>query len=212
MDELPGKRRRATAEETRERILDSAAEVLRRSGLAQARTKEIARVAGYSEATLYKHFDDKTDLLLAVMRHRFPPFVDVLAELPTRVGHGQVRETLTEVTAKAVRFFEHGSPLLGSLFADPELLRRHRENMLQRGAGPFNVNRALADYLRAERDLGRIRPDTDPEAVSSLLVGACFQRGFFEAFSGGLEGFPPVERFTADLVAAALPHGPGEPS
>lgn len=205
MDEPPRKRRRASAEETREHILDSAADVLRRSGLAQARTKEIARVAGYSEATLYKHFEDKTDLLLAVMRHRFPPFVDVLAELPTRVGHGEVHKTLAEVTAKAVEFFRHGSPLLGSLFADPELLRRHREELVQRGAGPLNVNRAVADYLRAERDLGRVRADTDPEAVASLLVGACFQRGFFEAFSSGLEDFPPIGRFTADLVAAVLP-------
>lgn len=204
MDEPPRKRRRASAAETREHILDSAADVLRRSGLAQARTKEIARVAGYSEATLYKHFEDKTDLLLAVMRHRFPPFVDVLAELPTRVGRGEVRETLVEVMAKAVAFFRHGSPLLGSLFADPELLRRHREELSRRGAGPLNVNRAFADYLRAERDLGRVRADTDPEAVASLLVGACFQRGFFEAFFDGLEDFPPIDRFTADLVAAAL--------
>jgi AcrR family transcriptional regulator len=176
MDERPRKRRRASAEETREHLLDSAADVLRGSGLAQARTKEIARVAGYSEATLYKHFEDKTDLLLAVMRDRFPPFVDVLAELPARVGHGEVRETLAELAAKAVGFFRHGAPLLGSLFADPELLRRHREGMAQRGAGPLNVNRAFADYLGAERDLGRIRAE-----------------------------FPPVEKFMADLVAAALP-------
>ncbi|WP_435113391.1 TetR/AcrR family transcriptional regulator [Nocardiopsis synnemataformans] len=204
MEERPRTRRRASAEETREHLLDSAADVLRRFGMAHATTKEIARAAGYSEATLYKHFEDKSDLLLSVMRHRFPPFVEVLAELPDRVGRGSVRDTLTELMAKAVDFFRYGAPMLGSLFADPELLRRHQEGMRQRGAGPLNVNRGLADYLRAERDLGRVRPDTDTDAVASLLVGACFQRGFFEAFSSGSEDFPPIDRFTADLVAAVI--------
>ncbi|HEX4258089.1 MAG TPA: helix-turn-helix domain-containing protein, partial [Streptosporangiaceae bacterium] len=46
--------------DTRDRILDAATHVMRTRGFARTTTKEIARAAGYSEATLYKHFQDKT--------------------------------------------------------------------------------------------------------------------------------------------------------
>lgn len=201
MEGEPGKRRRRmSAADTRDHILDTAAEVMHRLGMARATTKEIARTAGYSEATLYKHFTDKSELMLAVLRHRFPPFVADLAQLPERAGQGRVRATLVDLVTKAVPFFQHGAPMLGSLFADPDLLRRHREGLERHDAGPLNVNRGVAAYLAAERDLGRVPRETDPEAVAALLVGACFQRGFFAAFSGGQEQFPPIERYAADLV------------
>lgn len=199
----PRKRRRTSAAHTREHLLDTAAEVMRESGMAHATTKRIAQAAGYSEATLYKHFADKSELLLAVMRHRFPPFVEDLRALPEKAGQGTVRAHLLDVIAGAVPFFRHGAPMLGSLFAEPELLHRHREGMRHHGAGPLNVNRAVAAYLEAERALGRVPQGTDPDTVASLLIGACFQRGFFEAFSGGTENFPPLERFAAGLVDAA---------
>ncbi|MGW5877609.1 TetR/AcrR family transcriptional regulator [Nocardiopsis terrae] len=199
----PGRRRRSTPERTREHLLDSAAEVLRELGMARATTKEIARAAGYSEATLYKHFTDKSDLLLAVMRHRFPPFVEVLAELPGRVGRKDVRGTLLDLVPRAVAFYRHGAPMLGSLFADPGLLARHREGMAGHGAGPLNVNRALAAYLDDERALGRLPTGVDPGAAASLLVGACFQRGFLEAFLGH-DDFPPIELHAAELVDTLL--------
>ncbi len=60
---------------TRDVILDAAAGILRERGLANTTTRQIAAAAGYSEATLYKHFADKADLLLAVLRERSTGFV-----------------------------------------------------------------------------------------------------------------------------------------
>ena len=204
MEGEPGKRRpRSTAAQTRRHILDTAADVLDRLGMARATTKEIARASGYSEATLYKHFTDKSELILEVMRHRFPPFVEDLARMPERAGQGGVRDNLVDLVTRAVPFFRHGAPMLGSLFAEPELLRRHREGMDRHGAGPLNVNHGFAAYLEAERRLGRVPEDTDPDASAALLVGACFQRGYLEAFSEGGADFPPLERFASDVVAAS---------
>ena len=47
-----------TGSSTRDRMLDAAYTVMRTRGLARATTKEIAREAGFSEAALYKHFED----------------------------------------------------------------------------------------------------------------------------------------------------------
>src|ERR1700733_13336135 len=71
--------------DTRDRILDAAAHVMRTRGFARTTTKEIARAAGYSEATLYKHFLDKTDLFLAVLKERLPSLGSTLSALSAAI-------------------------------------------------------------------------------------------------------------------------------
>ncbi|GAA4550523.1 TetR/AcrR family transcriptional regulator [Amycolatopsis samaneae] len=168
---------------TRDQMLDAAAHVMRTRGLARATTKEIARAAGFSEAALYKHFRDKTDLFLAVLSERAPSsLTTLLGGLNDRVGQGSVSETLEEVAREAIRFYNHNFPMAASIFSEPQLLAAHRETMRERGVGPQHVTEVLADYLAAERKLGRIRPDADPRAAAGLLLGACFQRGFLSHF------------------------------
>jgi len=199
------RRGRATAADTRERIVDAAAQVMETLGLARATTKQIARAAGYSEATLYKHFSDKTELLLAVLGERLPPLVGLLTRLLDEAGQGAVAERLEEVASQAVRFYERQFPMFASLFAEPALLARYRQALAAVGAGPHRANQALAAYLRAERDLGRIPSSVDPEAAAAMLLGACFQRAFFSAFSG--EPIPAAERarLAASLVTCLRP-------
>jgi len=62
---------------TRERIIDATERVIQQRGLARVTTKEIARAAGVAEGTLFKYFERKDDLLLAVVEEHLPPFVAV---------------------------------------------------------------------------------------------------------------------------------------
>ena len=84
----------------------------------------------------------------------------------------------------ALAFYGESFPMSVSVFSEPGLLTRHREEMERRGAGPQKANEALVAYLEAERDLGRVRDDADPEAAAAMLLGACFQRAFLASFSG----------------------------
>ena len=61
--------RSASPEETRERILIAAREVIGRKGKRGATTREIADVAGVNEATLFRHFGTKESLLVACAQH-----------------------------------------------------------------------------------------------------------------------------------------------
>jgi AcrR family transcriptional regulator len=83
------------------------------SGLARSTTKEIARAAGYSEGTLYKHFESKEDPFPSVLAERLPSFLALVEELPERVGRGTVRETLEEVASKALAFYGEIVPAEG---------------------------------------------------------------------------------------------------
>jgi AcrR family transcriptional regulator len=169
---------------TRDDILDAAAKVMRTQGFARATTKSIAQVAGYSEAALYKHFDDKAAILLAVMHERMPQLPSSLMELIGNPGTGTVRANLTRLARTAIDFYIDGFPILVSLFSSQELLTAHRRRMQELNAGPHKAQEGLILYLREEQKLGRIRRTADVEAAAALLFGACFQRGFEVNFTG----------------------------
>ncbi len=169
---------------TRDVILDAAAHVMHSRGLAYATTKEIARAAGYSEATLYKHFKDKSELLVAVLRERSSGFVPLMKALHDRAGEATVLETLAEVALAAIAWYEHGFPMLASVFSDPKILASHREGLRRQGAGPHKANEAVAAYLGAEQRLSRVRAEADVDAAAGLLLGACFQYAFLSHMSG----------------------------
>jgi AcrR family transcriptional regulator len=75
--------RSTSPEETRERILIAAREVIGRKGKRGATTREIADVAGVNEATIFRHFGTKEALLVACAQ-RFCGYLelaDVAAQL-----------------------------------------------------------------------------------------------------------------------------------
>lgn len=174
---------------SREEIVAAAAKVMREQGYAHATTKAIARTAGYSEAMLYKHFRDKTDLFLSVLGEELPALGATLADLTADPGQAPLRDNLARLARLGLAFYLEGFPIAVSVFSSRELLRSHRERL--RGHGPHLLLRGVAEYLRAEAALGRISAGTDVEAAASLLLGACFQQAFLATFE---------ERQPADLA------------
>ncbi|PSL02194.1 TetR family transcriptional regulator [Haloactinopolyspora alba] len=188
---------------TRDRILDAAARIMRTDGVAGATTKEIAREAGFSEATLYKHFSDKADLFKGVLRERLPDLVTTLDRLSDRPGRGSVRDTLVEVATAALAFYADGFPMMAGLFAERSRLDEHVAGLRQTGGGPGAPNRQLAAYLRAEQRLGRVHADVDAEAAAMLLFGACLHHALTAAFADepSAEHTITAERLVGTLLA-----------
>lgn len=185
---------------TRDEILDAAADVLRTQGYARATTRSIAQVAGYSEAALYKHFADKSAILLAVIHERMPELPGSLKELIGNPGSGTVRGNLTRLARTAIDFYVEGFPILVSLFSSRELLTAHRLRLAELNAGPHRAQEGLVRYLREEQKLGRIRRTADVPAAAALLFGACFQRGFEVNFTGTTPSDEDNNRYAAALT------------
>jgi AcrR family transcriptional regulator len=192
---------------TRDRILDAAAHVMRTRGLARTTTKEIARAAGYSEATLYKHFSDKPDLFLAVLHERMPSFPPFKKALIAGEGEGTLRDWLDATARTAIAFYEESFPMSASMFSEPDLLAAHRAAAIRSGGGPQRPIEAVAGYLRAEQQRGTVRPGADCDAAAAMLIGACFQYAFLRSFFGQPADQEAVESYAssvADTLAAAL--------
>ncbi|ASR36218.1 hypothetical protein BAY61_15745 [Prauserella marina] len=190
---------------TRDRILDVAATVIEQHGLARATTKQIATTAGYSEATLYKHFSSKTELFTRVLAERAPgDLAGALRALPDTGRREGLPEALRTVAVAALSFYRHGFPMAGSLFAEPDLLAAHRADLTTRGEGPEQPIATLASYLAACRDRGEIAPGTNVEAAARMLLGACFQQAFLSHLNQPGHAESPPATFAAILVTTLI--------
>lgn len=82
-------------EHTRSVLLDAAEEVFAEKGFTPATLDDIARAAGYTKGAIYKHFDTKEDLFLAVSdrywRRYFDNFAEVMSSA-SRVGADELDE------------------------------------------------------------------------------------------------------------------------
>src|SRR5436190_1186946 len=100
---------------------------MRDRGLARATTRQIAAAAGFSEATLYKHFADKVDLMTAVLQERSPGFARLEAALGTTAG--SLEKRLTDIAGALIRFYSDNFPMLASVFSDRAILDAHRAGL-----------------------------------------------------------------------------------
>jgi AcrR family transcriptional regulator len=184
---------------TRDVILDAAAGIMRERGLAATTTRQIAAAAGFSEATLYKHFGDKVELMVAVLQERSTGFAQLAEALEGRAGTGSLESGLAAVARAAIVFYSDNFPMLASIFSDQAILAAHKDGLKQHGLGPHKVNEAVIGYLEAERAAGRVRADADLYAAAALLLGACLQH----AFLGHMGGWPDRRPDEAAAVAFA---------
>lgn len=189
----------------RDRILDGAAEVMRTRGLANTTTKEIARAAGLSEAMLYKIFRDKVDLFLGVLNERLPQIATLRDDPVDQFGQGIPTAGLCQLTTEVLSFYLESFPIAASVFSDPALLTRHRQDLAERGAGPHRLVEGVAAYLATLWRAGRLASIAKPAAVAELLVGACLHRAFLVRFAGEMLTPEQVAAFAADIVQALEP-------
>ncbi|WP_410577070.1 TetR/AcrR family transcriptional regulator [Amycolatopsis sp. lyj-108] len=188
---------------SREEIVAAAAKVMREQGYAHATTKAIARAAGYSEALLYKHFKDKTEIFMSVLTERLPALGTTLDELMKTAADTSLAANLARLARITLSFYLESFPIAVSLFSSRELLATHRERVMSRDGGPDIPLGRVVEYLGEEARLGRIREDADLEASASLLLGACFQYAFLASFE---DREPPAEELDewAERLAATL--------
>ena len=169
---------------TRDAILDGALEVMRARGLARTTTKEIARASGFSEATLYKLFTDKTDLFLSVFAERLPQVTVMTDDVTGLVGKNTVEENLTAMLIEIERLFDASLPIAMSLFSDADLLAREAEAVQARGGpGPGIIIERVSDYLRGEQAAGRVHTTAPVYAAAAALVGACMHHALLGSFT-----------------------------
>jgi AcrR family transcriptional regulator len=167
----------------RRRIIEAADALIREHGLAGATTREIARAAGCAEGSIYVHFEDKIDLVIAVIVEREPYFAELL-ELPARAGEATVEDNLVPWVEELVNLITDNQPIFFALMSDRNVFARFKARLLERQTGLVAVFKAASDYVGAEQERGRVDARARPDVVATILIGAARDHTFTRALAG----------------------------
>ncbi len=180
----PQRKRGRPSEGAREAIVEATRQLLDEEGLARLTTREVARRAGVSEASIFYHFGDKTALVAAALETSLESLREFAGGLQDRVGVGELEQTLREIVRRWERFFDRALPVLGVVQADTDLRPDFRDYMRAHDYGPHRGVDFVAEYLEAEQALGRVREGIDPRGAATLLLGASFLRALQRTMLG----------------------------
>jgi AcrR family transcriptional regulator len=156
-------------EHARRRVLSAALEVLAESGMPGFTIESVARRAGASKATLYRHWPSASALLVDAMDAEFRPLPDVAS--------GDVRADMISVLTSVAGMLDRPPfPELMAAFIDAAerdpALAGLQASLTQRRREPL-----LRVVLEAARQ-GALPADVDPELVVDLLAAPFFYRRF----------------------------------
>jgi hypothetical protein len=191
--------RRADASRNHERILTAARAVFVEDG-PEASLDEVARRAGVGNATLYRHFGDREDLIRQVATH-------VIAQIAADAESALVEE---DDPFQALRRCVHAAASHGvgavlqvvrGRFVKDEAFFAVRDQGIE----------AFEAIMRRARDSGQLRPDVTFDDVWGMLAQLtrpppCSDRTDFDARVGRY-----IEVFLAGLRAPAPNEPPGPP-
>jgi AcrR family transcriptional regulator len=150
-------------------IVEAARNYFTKFGYSRVSTGEIAKAVGRSKKTLYKHFETKEQLLLAVVQRLNGDAEKAVVELTT-----QRDQPLVSLRAILEHIAVHVISTQDVLFGD--LAERSQELFIQASK---ERQQALAEVVRplflAGNEQGILRDDLDFDRVMTVFVIACEQ-------------------------------------
>jgi AcrR family transcriptional regulator len=201
-EDIQPRRRGRPPAGAREAILAAAWDLISEAGLATLTTREVARRAGVSEASVFYHFGDKAGLLEQVVLTGLAP----LKEPGPATGGESLAGTLGRLATALEAFFDHAMPVLAAVQSDASLRRSFVKRLVDGDLGPHRGVQMLSQQLALLSAGGLADSGVDPGAASLLLIGACFLRSWERQMTGTqraptLPALPDVVHTLAQLLS-----------
>ena len=165
----PPRRLTGKGRETRQRIVDAAADLIFEQGVAHTTIDDVRAAADVSSSQLYHYFDDKPALVRAVIDHQADMIVggQKTFDLSNLDGLRAWRDWVIE-HQRALNC--NGGCPIGSLGS--ELAETDPEARARVAAGFKRWEATIQSGLREMHARGRLTPDTDPDTLALALLAA----------------------------------------
>ncbi|MBD0386449.1 MAG: TetR/AcrR family transcriptional regulator [Nostoc sp. C3-bin3] len=152
---------------THTRLIEAASRVFASLGVQGATTREIARVAGVNEVTLFRHFASKEQLLGAVIENALALQIEALAHSEAWTQNLKIDlkqyailyNTMLEAQEDLIRTF------IGEAKRHPEAAKQ----VIQEAAKPLGEK--LVAYLQSSQKRGTVKANLDPFPAVDMFTG-----------------------------------------
>lgn len=158
------------AKTARERLLDAAAVVFAKDGLAASTTREIARAAGVNEVTLFRLFQNKQNLLTAVLERVFAPSPAAPAKSPG--PEANLSDIVRGYAMTYAANINKNLALRRVLIGEIQHFQEHEIKVIRAIFEP--ARQQLIARLRAAQEAGLARKDADPAIVADQINAIVF--------------------------------------
>ncbi len=182
-------------DDTRERILAAAAEIIAEKGYTRSTTRSIAEAAGVNEVTIFRHFGSKRNLLLEMInRHSALPDLSALIEKQLT---GDFRQDLIRLATVFFKSITQRKEALRLMLCEAGELPELREVIVQI---PDQLRGVLTHYFQRQMEAGQMR-EMHPELAAQAFLGMFFSYGIAREMLGAqIATDVPQEAMIAQFV------------
>lgn len=152
----------------RDGIIISTIETLNHVGIQNLSTKLIAKCEGVSEGTLFRHFKNKTEIMIAVLDH-FSQFDNAIIETTINKQLNPI-ETIRHFVCSYAEYYENYPEItvivqsLDSLMCDPKLTEKVKSIITKRSD-------FILRNIKKGQENGTIKTDINSELFEDLITG-----------------------------------------
>lgn len=160
--------------QTRERLLDAAAGLIRARGFRATSVSDILAATDLPKGCFYHHFDSKEQLGLAILARWIAELDGRLLDYLTRADGPPPLERVAAALDGFLTEQEQAGCQGGSAFGNLAMeLSDESEAFREPLAAAFRrLSNAFAGLLEQGKQRGELRPDTEPQGLAEFLVAA----------------------------------------
>ena len=166
---------RSDAVRNRERIIATASTCFATEGV-ECQVSEIAKRAGLGNATVFRHFPSKSDLIVAVMRRRLQELVDEVREAAEGDDPGAALDRVVDAI---------GTMLVRDA-ALKQIAQVRFEGDAEMLAARDELFACIAGLVARAKAAGQVRADLEPIDLVLMLNGMCTAVGALEVAHPGV--------------------------
>ena len=161
-----------TESSPKDRILDTAQQLFSRRGYAGTTTRDLAQSAGMAEGTLFRHFENKKAILIAVVTRGW---VELLTDLLTALSEMSSYKAVDQVLRRRMLHFHDNSDMLRVCFMEaqfhPELSHRIQTEIIDK------MTDVAEAFFQTAMERGEYRA-MNPRIVAKVFLGMFTVAGF----------------------------------
>ncbi|HHV08857.1 MAG TPA: TetR/AcrR family transcriptional regulator [Clostridiales bacterium] len=154
----------------KDRLIITAIEIIDELGIQGLSTREIAKRQDVSEATLFRHYKSKNELLIAVLNY-FSQFDEDIF-LSTKLKNIKPVEAVIFLISSSVEYYEN-YPAITSIMQALDVLSYETELNEKVKAIINHRFQVVKSLVEDGQKSGDLRSDVDSDSIAELICGSC---------------------------------------